>query len=127
METQAGIGGRIATRTFADVDQRMFAALSGDVNPMHMDPVAARRVVLGAPVVHGVHTALWMLDEIGRRGLLTVRLKDLRVRFAKPIYVGDAVTLSLGSRSDREVTVKALVDDIETTTLKLGLDPEAPP
>lgn len=125
--TQAGMGETIATRSFTDVDQQRFAALSGDVNPMHMDPIAARRAVFGAPVVHGVHVALWMLDEVGRRRLLTGGVKDLQVRFGKPIYVGDTVTLSFGLPTDREVTVKALVDGVETTTLKLGLDPEAPP
>jgi acyl dehydratase/NAD(P)-dependent dehydrogenase (short-subunit alcohol dehydrogenase family) len=125
MATQAGMGLLIATRSFTDVDQRRFAALSGDVNPMHMDPVAARRVLFGAPVVHGVHIALWMLDEVGRRGLLTARLKDLQVRFGKPIYLGDDVTLTFDSRSEREATVKALVDGVERTTLRLGVDPDA--
>jgi acyl dehydratase/NAD(P)-dependent dehydrogenase (short-subunit alcohol dehydrogenase family) len=126
MDTQAGMGLRIATRRFMEVDQRRFAALSGDFNPMHMDPVAARRALFGAPVVHGVHTALWMLDELGRRRSLTIGLKDLHVRFGKPIYLGDAVTLILGSRSERELTVKAVVDGVETTTLRLGVDPDAP-
>jgi acyl dehydratase/NAD(P)-dependent dehydrogenase (short-subunit alcohol dehydrogenase family) len=134
METQAemgerieGMGEKIATRSFTDFDQQKFAALSGDVNPMHMDPIAARRVLFGAPVVHGVHVALWMLDEVGRRRLVTGGVKDLQVRFGKPIPVGSTVTLSFGLRTDREITVKALVDGIETTTLKLSLDPDIPP
>jgi acyl dehydratase len=116
-------GIQTAARTFTDVDQQRFAALSGDVNPMHMDPVAARRVLFGAPVVHGVHTTLWMLDEIGRQRLLSAGLKELQVRFAKPILLGDAVTVAVGSRSDRSVAVNALVDGAATTTLRLGLDP----
>ncbi len=92
---------------------------------MHMDPVAARRALFGAPVVHGVHAALWMLDEVGRGRLPTANLNTLQVRFSKPIYLEDVVTLIFGSRSDREVTVKALVDGVETTTVGLGFDPKA--
>jgi acyl dehydratase/NAD(P)-dependent dehydrogenase (short-subunit alcohol dehydrogenase family) len=126
METQAETGLGFATRSFTEADQQRFAALSGDVNPMHMDRVAARRVLFGAPVVHGVHTTLWMLNEVGRQRLLTVGVKELRVRFAKPIHLGDDVRLNFGSRSDRAVTVNAVVDGVVTTTLRLGLDPDAP-
>ena len=116
----------MATRSFTEADQQRFAELSGDVNPMHMDPVAARRLYFGAPVVHGVHGALWMLDEVGRRRVATGGVTSLQVRFSKPIFVGDVVTLSFDVRSDRELIVKALVDGVETTTMQLGLDPDAP-
>ena len=125
METHAEAGVQVATRSFTEVDQQRFAALSGDVNPMHVDAVAARRFLFGAPVVHGVHTTLWMLDELGRRGQVTGGVKELQVRFAHPIRLGDAVTLEFESRSDRAVVVKAQADGVATTTLRLGLDPEA--
>lgn len=32
----------LAARTFTAADQRWFAAFSGDHNPIHMDPTAAR-------------------------------------------------------------------------------------
>ncbi len=127
MAASAETEGPIATRTFTAADQQRFAELSGDSNPMHMDPVAAQRMLFGARVVHGVHTLLWMINEIGRRQALTVGLKDLQIRFHKPVHVGDVVTLSFGSRSDHQVRVKALVDGVETMTLRLGLDPDAPP
>lgn len=126
METHAGTGLQMATRTFTEDDQQRFAALSGDVNPMHMDPLAARRVLFGAPVVHGVHTALWMLNEVGRQRPEAGRVKELQARFAKPIRVGDAVTLDVDSRSELDLTVTALVDGAATTTLRLELDPVPP-
>lgn len=52
----------LATRTFGMADQQRFADFCGDVNPMHMDPMAARRTQAGAPVVHGMHLLLWALD-----------------------------------------------------------------
>ncbi|HNC74922.1 MAG TPA: MaoC/PaaZ C-terminal domain-containing protein, partial [Elusimicrobiota bacterium] len=38
--------------------QNAFARLSGDANPLHVDPAAARRLLFGRAVVHGVHGVL---------------------------------------------------------------------
>jgi acyl dehydratase len=46
---------RIATLRFTPADQRAFARWSGDFNPVHLDPVAARLVAAGEPIVHGAH------------------------------------------------------------------------
>lgn len=52
----------LAYRRFSEEDQELFAGLSGDFNPMHVDAVTARRIGAGAPVVHGMHSLLWCLD-----------------------------------------------------------------
>jgi hypothetical protein len=51
-------------RTFTLQDQIAFAKFSGDYNPLHIDPVAARRLMFGAPVVHGIHSLLWALEYV---------------------------------------------------------------
>ena len=56
----------VASRVYSQADQARFAALSGDLNPIHVDPVIARRTGAGALVVHGVHNLLWCLDSVGR-------------------------------------------------------------
>jgi hypothetical protein len=81
-------------RTFTLDDQNAFAELSGDWNPIHVDPVAARRLFAGAVVVHGVHAVLWALDaswppEAGARSLGV-----LRVSFPQPLRVGERVECS---------------------------------
>ncbi len=53
----------LGRRTFNIYDQRCFATLSGDHNPLHLDPVVARRTMAGEPVVHGIHTLLWALEQ----------------------------------------------------------------
>ena len=53
-------------RRFQAADQDAFAHLSGDHNPLHVDPVAARRLIFGGPVVHGIHLLLWALDAFVR-------------------------------------------------------------
>jgi hypothetical protein len=39
-------------RRFTLDDQVAFAHLSGDFNPIHVDPIAGRRHMFGEPVVH---------------------------------------------------------------------------
>ena len=81
-------------RAFTPDDQRLFARLSGDYNPMHMDPTAARRMLFGRPVVHGIHTLLWAIDAwlAGRGG--PVRLRTLKAVFRGPVIVGEAVEMA---------------------------------
>ena len=47
--------------SFSLDDQVAFAKLSGDYNPVHLDPLKARRTRFGYPVVHGIHLMLWEL------------------------------------------------------------------
>jgi hypothetical protein len=84
-----------AQRTFTMSDQHWFAALSGDRNPMHLDPVAARRTTAGVPVVHGVHLLLWSLDWISASLGQMPPTASLRVNFDTFVGVDEAVDLSL--------------------------------
>ena len=83
-----------AARVFELLDQRSFAELSGDANPLHVDRVAARRSLAGEVVVHGIHALLWALDEwiAEREGL--VEIERLDVEFLRPMPVGDCVRVS---------------------------------
>jgi hypothetical protein len=93
-------------RTFTLDDQRAFARLSGDRNPLHVDPVAARRFLFGEPVVHGVHAVLWALDRWldGRPGRGVLR--SLRASFLKPMVVGDAVRSVVVDEGDDGVEIE---------------------
>ncbi len=98
------------TRVFSLQDQRSFADLSGDHNPLHVDPVAARRLLFGGAVAHGIHLLLWALDvwldgHTGRRALRSVTAK-----FPKPVGLDRAVEFCLVSENDRHVKIKLLDD-----------------
>jgi NADP-dependent 3-hydroxy acid dehydrogenase YdfG len=85
----------IASRTVTPHLQESFARLSGDFNPMHMDPVAARRTLAGQPVVHGIHSLLWALDTLAQNRLLMRQLMRIQLRLLKWIYLGDEAVLTL--------------------------------
>lgn len=76
----------LGQRRFEAADQQRFARLSGDVNPMHVDPVAARRLLTGRPVVHGVHTLLCALESWPDPWPARWRLD---ADFLNPVSVGD--------------------------------------
>ncbi|MDZ7782386.1 MAG: MaoC/PaaZ C-terminal domain-containing protein [Halioglobus sp.] len=43
-------------------ESQQFARLSGDFNPLHLDPIAARRTQFGRTLIHGVCGTLRALD-----------------------------------------------------------------
>ncbi|MEI6226760.1 MAG: MaoC family dehydratase, partial [Deltaproteobacteria bacterium] len=116
----------IATRRFSSEDQRRFARLSGDANPIHGDPLAARRSIFGEPVVHGVHLLLWSLGALARQGLARGGVSGLDVRFPGPTFLGDEVTLRLQVVSSTEVKVKASVGARTVAVIGLGLTGSPP-
>lgn len=84
----------VAQRSFRSSDQLAFAQLSGDYNPMHMDAVVARRLLFGAPVVHGVHALLWCLDVLAPFDESSDwELLQVKAVFSKPVPVGKTVLL----------------------------------
>jgi len=84
-------------RQFTLEDQVVFANLSGDFNPVHVDRIAARRYMFGQPVVHGVHTLLWALDNWCQDRDAAIKLRSVKAEFVKPIVLGELVTCQLVS------------------------------
>lgn len=77
-------------RTFTLPDQRRFAALSGDHNPLHLDALVARRSLLGGVAVHGMHALLWALDCLAAQNSFSC-FEKLRVNFERGVLVGQTV------------------------------------
>jgi acyl dehydratase/NAD(P)-dependent dehydrogenase (short-subunit alcohol dehydrogenase family) len=116
----------IGSKVFRIEDQARFAALTGDYNPMHMDPIAARRTMAGAPVVHGMHTLLWLLDKIGAGNLHIDNVATIKASFRRMVYVGDQVDANIVRHTAKLLRAQARVDGVEVVTLVIGLDPPPP-
>jgi hypothetical protein len=77
----------MAIHTFETAEVDRFAQLSGDFNPLHCDPVAARRRLGGHQLVHGLFVTLWALNDALPEGG-PCRFKRIKASFGKPISVG---------------------------------------
>ncbi|MAF95813.1 MAG: hypothetical protein CMM60_08685 [Rhodospirillaceae bacterium] len=88
---------------FTDEGQQLFASLSGDSNPLHIDPVAARRTLFGETVVHGINGVLWALDACLGKRTGRWRLQRLKATFDHPIGVGSTVTAEVTEADETRI------------------------
>jgi len=73
-------------------DQISFSELSGDSNPLHVDPNEARRLLFGQVVVHGVHGVLWALEN-SLQHLKQWEILTLDAEFLSPLFLNMNVDL----------------------------------
>lgn len=88
------------SKTLTDADVALFAAISGDFDPIHVDEAYARTTPFGRRIAHGIlsmallSTVSAMISQRARsrgsRGT-SVSLGYDRVRFLKPVFVGDTL------------------------------------
>lgn len=109
------------SRIFDSQNHARFAQLSRDYNPIHFDPLVARRTQVGAPIVHGIHSLLWLLEEcvIQERAALP-RAVNLSARFKKPIYIGDTASLEITRRTPQSLRARICVEGTETVVASIG-------
>jgi acyl dehydratase len=69
-----------------------YAGASGDFNPIHVDPRVGRAAGLGGAILQGMCTYAWAAEACVAYLGDPARLARLRVRFARPVKVGDVVT-----------------------------------
>jgi phosphate acetyltransferase/phosphate butyryltransferase len=83
-------------RTLTAADIQLFAALSGDVNPTHLDAEFAASTPLRDVVAHGMWAASLISAVLGTRlpGPGTTYLSQT-LEFLAPVRVGDAVTVTV--------------------------------
>ena len=80
-------------KTVTEADVVLFAGVTGDFNPVHVDAVAAERSMFGGRVAHGMLSAGFISAVLGMRlpGPGSVYLSQ-SLRFTKPVRIGDTVT-----------------------------------
>ena len=79
------------TKTVTEKDIELFAEVSGDFNPVHMDEEFAKKTFFGGRIAHGVF-ALGVLSAAGARLPGLVILLSMSGKFMKPVKIGDTIT-----------------------------------
>jgi len=77
-------------------DIELFAEVSGDRNPLHMDEEFAKQTAFGQRIAHGALTASYISGILGNDlpgpGSIFV---GLNMRFRRPVYIGSHVTVKV--------------------------------
>jgi phosphate acetyltransferase len=83
-------------RTVTENDIELFALVSGDVNPAHLDAEFAAKDIFGKPVAHGMWTASLVSAVLGTTlpGPGCIYLGQT-IAFTKPVFPGDTVTATV--------------------------------
>lgn len=96
METQVGDKWSSRGRTITESDIVMFASLSGDWYPLHVDKEYAAKTVFKQRIAHG------MLSLSAATGLLDLSPGKVvafygmdKVRFIAPVFIGDTIHLEM--------------------------------
>jgi len=105
----------IGAKTFTAADQDVFALASADRNPMHVDAIAARRLLTGKPVVHGAHVLLTALAICARH--VPVMLAGLSCSFDNPVSIDDTVVFVLDDTDPAQVQLEGTVGGLRCVHL----------
>ena len=98
-------------KTITAADIVLFAGVTGDTNPVHLDEVAARASIFKGRVAHGMLSASLISTVLGTKlpGPGTIYLSQ-SLNFRRPVRIGDTITAT--------VTVTAVDEELPTCTLE---------
>lgn len=87
--------------------------LSGDYNPLHIDPESARFGGFDEPILHGLctfgHCAQLLVAKLCDG--VAARFRKIKVRFSSPVYPGDSLDLHMWKDGPGRVVFEARVKD----------------
>jgi 3-hydroxybutyryl-CoA dehydratase len=110
-DVRVGLKARV-TKTVSESDVYLFAGITGDLDPNHVDEEYCRKTSLGHRVAHGAlivgyaSAASTRILQDFDRPMVSVGYD--RIRFLKPVYFGDTLTIDYeitGVERERERTI----------------------
>ncbi len=109
-DLEIGMTGLYA-KTVTDADIVMFAGISGDTNPVHLDALFAAQTTFGGRIAHGMLSASFISTVLGTRlpGPGCIYLSQ-SLKFRAPVKAGDTVT------------ARVILKDIDPDTKRVTLD-----
>ena len=84
------------TKTVTESDIALYAGISGDFNPAHIDAESAKEGMFGQRIAHGMLSAGFISNVLGNQlpGPGTIYMGQ-ELRFVKPVFIGDTVTATV--------------------------------
>lgn len=100
----------VYARTITETDIVMFAGISGDTNPMHLNEEYARETPFKGRIAHGMLSACFITTVLGTRlpGPGCIYLSQ-NLKFRAPVRIGETVTTT--------VTVTGIIPEKARLTL----------
>lgn len=96
--------------------------LSGDLNPIHADPVLARKAGFERPILHGLCTL-----GVATRAVLAAcadnqpeRLASLQLRFSSPVYPGETLVTDFWREDNGVLSFRSRVAERDLVVLNNG-------
>ncbi|WIY81561.1 MaoC family dehydratase [Propionimicrobium sp. PCR01-08-3] len=101
------------TKTVSETDVYLFAGISGDLNPAHVNQVASEQTQFKGRIAHGILGAAFISTVVGMYlpGPGTIYIGQ-ELRFRRPIHIGDTVT---ATGTVTEINVEKNRAKLETT------------
>ncbi|MBN1211037.1 MAG: MaoC family dehydratase [candidate division Zixibacteria bacterium] len=81
------------TKTISESDVYLFAGITGDMNPAHVNEEYAGNTTFGTRIAHGILVCGLISNVLGNHlpGNGTIYMHQ-SIRFLAPVYIGDTVT-----------------------------------
>ncbi|RMF24806.1 MAG: hypothetical protein D6760_02525, partial [Deltaproteobacteria bacterium] len=100
--------------------QAIIYRLSGDYNPLHIDPQMAAMAGFERPILHGLCT----FGNVGRAVIDAMcdrdpaRFRSIKVRFASPVYPGETIVTDIWKESDTDLIVRGRLKERDVEVVK---------
>ena len=104
------------TRTLRQEDIQMFAIMSGDINPAHVDPDYAHSSMFREVIAHGMWGGALISTVLGTQfpGPGTIYI-DQSLHFSRPVRLGDTLTVRVTCKQKFDHNKHMLLDCLCTT------------
>jgi 3-hydroxybutyryl-CoA dehydratase len=114
------------SRTVSEADILMFAGVSGDTNPVHLDQEFAASTMFGGRIAHGMLSAGLISAVFGTRlpGPGSIYLSQ-NLRFKAPVKIGDTVVARVTVKELKTEKRRAMFSTVCTVGSTVVLDGEA--
>ena len=81
------------SKTITETDVILFAGVSTDINPVHLDEEAAKKGIFGKRVAHGILVSGLISAVLGNKlpGPGSIYMGQ-NLKFLAPVFIGDTIT-----------------------------------